>query len=94
MFYEDDIDIFFDVFGEAAVYDGAINVTVIFDNNFEMLNIQTGEIESAGPQVTIKTSAIPNITHGKTLVIHSTTYYIRGIEPDGTGITKLTLSVN
>lgn len=91
-FWEDDIDIFFDVFGVAAVYDGATNVTVIFDNNFEMLNIQTGEIEGASPQCAIKTAAIANITHGKTLAINGTTYLIRGVQPDGTGMTRLILS--
>lgn len=92
--YEDDIDFFFDVFGVNGVYDGTTTVETIFDDSFERINLDTGEVEGSSPQVVIKTSAIANIAHGKTLLINSITYYIRGVQPDGTGMTRLILSKN
>lgn len=69
-------------------------IKVIFDNEYRAVNIETGQVESAGPQATCKTSDVANAKHGETLVINSTTYYIIEIQPDGTGFTILILSRN
>lgn len=70
----------------------ASNIKIIFDNDFKAINLITGEVELAGPQAICKTSDVSTAIHGDTLVINSITYYIIGIQPDGTGITILILS--
>ena len=67
-------------------------IKCIFDSSFQAVNLDTGVVESAGPQAVVKDSDITGAKHGETLVINSTTYYIRGIQPDGTGLTVLALS--
>ena len=41
---------------------------------------------------TCKTSDVSDATFNDTLVIDSTTYYIKELLPDGTGVTRITLS--
>lgn len=98
-FYEDDLDIIFSDFAEDVVYaaqpklpqDGA-TIRGIFDNRGQNVAIFDGQIEATGPQVTVKSSDVTGIKHGDTMTIRSKTWYIRGIEDDGTGITVLNLS--
>ncbi len=88
---KDDLDGFFDEFAVDALYNGRI-VPVIFDNEYEGVSPQDGEVESAGPQGTVKDSDINGIKHGDTMRIDLINYKIRGIQPDGTGLTVLILS--
>lgn len=98
MFYEDDIDIFFDTYEFAKSANlvsagaGSKTIKVIFENNYQDMNIYTGIVESAGPQAQAKTSDVTGAAHGDTLEIDNITYYIKGIQPNGTGITILILS--
>lgn len=88
-----DLDAYFDTadFAEEASYNGA-SIPVIFDDSYKLLNALTGGIESSGPQATCKDTDMAGVQHGDQIVIRDTTYYVTGIEPDGTGITVLTLS--
>ena len=70
----------------------AVDISVIFDNDFRAVNMADGVIESAGPQAVCKSSDVASAVHGDTLAISGTTYNIIGIEPDGTGMTTLILS--
>ena len=80
-----------DEFGVSATYDGATAIIGIFDNDF--LQVLGGEIgvESSGPQFLCRTADVSSVVHGKTLLIGSTTYTVKGVEPDGTGMTTLML---
>ena|SRR4030067_1899703 len=96
MITDNDLDIFFsDDFTQDATYTPqggqASTIKIIFDNAFKVIDISTG-IESALPAATCKTSDVASVKHNDTLVINSITYYVSGIQPDGTGITKLILS--
>jgi hypothetical protein len=80
---------FFDTAGFAvsATLAGA-SVTGIFDNvYFEAM----GDVQSASPVFTLPTASASSAAHGQSLVIGATTYKVRGVEPDGTGITVLRL---
>lgn len=80
-----------DEFGSSATYThGGTPATVkgIFDN--EYVSIQG--VESLAPVFRTATASVPSAEHGDTLVIDGTTYYIIGIQPDGTGVTLLILS--
>ncbi|MBI3582379.1 MAG: hypothetical protein HY096_00330 [Nitrospinae bacterium] len=96
MITDNDIDVFFsDDFAQDATYTpqggSASTIKVIFDNDFKTIDMATG-IESAGPSVTCKALDVASVKHNDTLVISSVTYYVSGIQKDGTGITILLLS--
>jgi hypothetical protein len=88
--FAEPIAAFFDTsdFAVAATLNGA-SVVGIFDNAyFEPLG---GDVQGAQPVFTLPTSLASSAAHGQALVIGSTTYKVRGVEPDGTGITMLRL---
>lgn len=90
-----DLDIFFssDGFAVQATYEGRI-INVIFDSEYQALEMLGGGVgvESSSPSALCKTSDVSNAKHGDTLTISGTTYYVTGVQPDGTGITRLLLS--
>ena len=98
LFYESDIDVFLADFGLDGLLTSAAagikTIKVIFDNDFQQINIFDGGVESSGPQGIVKTTDVSGAIHGETLVIDNKAYYIRGIQPDGTGFTKFILSEN
>ena len=48
-------------------------------------------VESGGPVATLPTADAASAAHGQVLIVSGATYKVRGIEPDGTGITLLRL---
>ncbi|HUX58126.1 MAG TPA: hypothetical protein VMV77_14205 [Bacteroidales bacterium] len=67
-------------------------ISGIYDNETEGFNIQTNQLEAGGPKILVKDSDITGVAIGDTVIKDSITYYIRGIAPDGSGMTVLTLS--
>jgi len=68
------------------------NVNVIFNNDF--VGIEAGGtvvVESADPVLYYESSKISGISYGDTFEFNSLTYLVRGIEPDGTGVTLVRL---
>ena len=64
----------------------------IFDKeSIEQAVGEAGIIEEV-PMFTCITSDVSSATFNDTLVIDSTTYYIKELLPDGTGVTRITLS--
>jgi len=64
----------------------------IFDKeSVEQAIGEAGIIEEV-PVFTCKTSDVSDATFNDTLVIDSVTYYIKELLPDGTGVTRITLS--
>ena len=64
----------------------------IFDKeSVEQAVGEAGLIEEV-PVFTCKTSDVSDATFNDTLAIDGTTYYIKEILPDGTGVTRITLS--
>ena len=73
---------------------GPSTIKVVFENQYqsiEMLSEGVG-VESTGPAATCKTSDVSTAKHGDTLAISGKIYYINGVQPDGTGLTRLLLS--
>jgi hypothetical protein len=83
-------------FGDKVQYKtqnaGTDTITAIFDNGYQSVDAG-GNVAFAmqQPQLTCKTSDIPNASEGDTVVISGTTYTVRVVMPDGTGITELML---
>lgn len=80
-----------DEFAVSITYNSA-TIKGIFDDEYKAVNQLTGEVEATAPQVVVKTSDISGIAHGNPLTINSTTYYVIGIQQDGTGLTTIILS--
>lgn len=78
-------------FAVEATFKGA-TINVIFDDEFEGVNLQTGNVESSAPQAYCKSTDVSNAVHGDTLTIGEVIYKIIGIQADGTGISILILS--
>ena len=78
-------------YGVTATINGTITVTGIFDDKFLMVDDLSLNIESSEPQLLCRSSDLTGVTNGGTLVVNSTNYVITTLEPDGTGLTVITL---
>lgn len=69
-------------------------ITVVFSKAYQMLNILDGGIgvDSTSPIAICRTNDIPMPQIGETLEVDNTTYYITGVQPDGSGLTTIILS--
>ena len=52
--------------------------------------VQMG-LMSTSPELICKTSDVTTVANGQTITINSTAYTVRAIEPDGVGMTRITL---
>ena len=85
-------------FGETATFTdtssgGTSSITVILTNDY--LAADPGgsvEVESSSPLAIARTSDLPSVVQGDTLLISSTTYTIKEVEPDNQGMTTVRLS--
>jgi len=64
----------------------------VFNNEFSTLDFPNTVVESSEPHLFIATKFIPNAKHGDRATIRSVVYYVKSVEPDGTGLTRLGLS--
>ncbi len=91
----DDLDIFFDnsEFAIDILYNAA-TIQGIFDNEFfEVVEGSIG-VETTIPRVLVKSSDVVGAAHDETMTINSIDYNIVGVQPDGTGLTLIILSVD
>lgn len=75
-------------FASAATLAGA-PVNGIFDAAY--LEPLGNIVEGVGPAFTCAAADVPAVAQGQTLVVNATTYKVRGVEPDGTGVVLLRL---
>ena len=75
-----------DDFAVQAVYLGQ-NVNGILDREFVMVL----DMEAEHPTFTCRAADVSNAAHGDAITVNSTAYTVVGLQPDGTGITKLIL---
>lgn len=66
----------------------------IFDNAFVEDQQNDISVETLQPQVIVKTSDVSGVSHGQSMTINGVTYYVIGIQSDGTGLTTILLSRN
>jgi hypothetical protein len=80
---------FFNVaeFAVSATLNGATTVTGIFDD----ASIDVLSAAATAPRFTCPASSINRSHVGQTLVVNSTNYIVRAVEPDGTGINSAQL---
>ena len=91
MAFAEDLAPFFSTadFAVAAALNG-VSVTGIFDNGYAE---PFGEVEGRQPTFVLPTASASSVAQGQSLVIGAATYKVRGVEPDGTGVTALRLEL-
>ena len=93
--------------GVSATYtrtgQSATTIKVILEDEFVAMGGLSVDVEGSSPIAFCRTTDVPNAAHGDTLAFAAlttksdtqikaaTTYEVVGVEPDGTGITALTL---
>ena len=75
-------------FGSAATI-GAATVNGILDTAY--LEPLGNAVQGNAPVFLCRTADVASIAHGTSIVIAGVTYKVRGVEPDGTGVTLLRL---
>jgi hypothetical protein len=88
--FAEPLDVFFNVAEHAvsAALDG-VAVAGIFDNEYaDALGLATRQ-----PRFMLKSSDAASVTQASVLVVEGSTYRVRSIEPDGTGVTLLALEL-
>ncbi len=88
-FWLDDLAVLFRDFG-TTVQAGAGTFSAIYDAEFVGVGAES-PVESIGPALTCRSSDVAALAHGATLTVGGASFVVRGIEPDGTGITVLRL---
>lgn len=77
---------------DSGLYEGATTIQGIFDNDYQEVIDDSGVgAESSQPVFLCRTADVSSAAHGDTLVVNSTNYVVRGVQPDGTGMTLLML---
>lgn len=93
MSFEEDFDAFTDPdeHGTAVTIAG-IAVNAIFDAEYVSVVFTGGvEVESVGPAVGFESALVPNVAQNDAVVVGSTNYEVKEVQPDGTGWTVLRL---
>ena len=80
-------------YGSTVTKADASTFVAIFDNDFLAVDLDESEVESTEPTLLARTADVSGLAHGDLLTISSTNYTVRGIQPDGTGMTQIMLSV-
>lgn len=70
----------------------ARQIKVIFDAEYQASQVGETFVQNQNPQVLCKTSELADVNDQCTLLYSEVTHYIRSIEHDGTGVSKLLLS--
>lgn len=76
-------------FSVPATLPGNQTAQVIFDNAYESALV--GVMESSMPTAMGASSALQSLDHGDVLQIGGVSWVVAGIQPDGTGVTRLML---
>lgn len=85
--FVEDLSVYFTDFGVAATLDGQA-VRGVFDNGYMQA---LGGMASAEPSFMLRSADASTATQASLLVVAGTTYRVRSLQPDGTGVTTLLL---
>lgn len=84
-----------DAMGMSATYTpqggDATEITVLFDNEYQEIDLVSGAVSSASPAAHCKSSDVSNAKKGDALMVSDVDYTVTAVKPDGTGLTTLIL---
>ena len=91
MAFVEDLDLFLSEaeFAVPCTLPGGAVVQVIFDNAHS--DALGNAFESSDPQALGKTSELLGLSHGAEVLIEALAWSVVGVQPDGTGMTRLLL---
>lgn len=89
--FAEDLSAFFSEaeFSVSATLPGGAVVQVIFDEQHQ--DALGGVFEASGPTALGRASDLSALLHGSTVQLRTRTWRVVGIQPDGTGLTRLIL---
>jgi hypothetical protein len=76
----------------SAGYRQSSPINIHFVNEFESALQDPANAEASRPWALCKTSDVPNATHNSQLIIDDVTYWVAGVQPYSSHVTKLLLS--
>ena len=90
--FDESFDVFFEEseFAVTATVDGQ-SMSVIFDAAYAMGDVGPYGMSSVAPIVTLPTAKVPADPIGKSVVVNGKSYLVTVHQPDGTGVSTLTL---
>ena len=90
--FNESFDVFFEAseFAVSATVDGQA-MSVIFDAAYALGDAGPYGMSSVAPMVTLPTAKVPADPIGKPVVVNGKNYLVTVHQPDGTGISTLTL---
>lgn len=68
-------------------FGGTMTVTGLLERDY----VDVQGIESEMPVLTCRTTDVASVKHGDAVTVNSTSYVVRGVRNDGTGMTALAL---
>lgn len=87
MGFVEDLDVYLYDFGVSVVVGGE-TLTAIFDDEYA----DGLEVEGSNPRLVCKDADLPaDLAHGTVVTYGTQTFVVRGIQPDGSGMTALEL---
>lgn len=95
MAFVEPLGAFFDAsqgFAVPALYNGAQQIDVIFDNAWLQDTPGQSGIGTAQPMALVEQTKVPAAARGDTLVINGITFKVVEVHPDGTGLVMLLLN--
>lgn len=87
MTFTADLDAFLSDFAIAATLPSTAVVRGILDNGFDSALGMTG----SEPAFVGRSADLDGLSYGAAITIGATAYTVRGVQPDGTGLTRLIL---
>ncbi len=87
MAFTEDLDPYMHDFGVTATLASGATVAGIFD----AASVDIFNAASVGPVFMAATSGVSSLAYGSSITISGTAYVVRQNDPDGTGMTRLTL---
>lgn len=93
--FTEDFSVFTDpaMFGSVGTYTPAGGVAVAVDGIFDAAYEEAADIEGSSPMFACATASVSGARHGDALAVAGISYVVRGVQPDGTGWTKLVLEL-
>lgn len=90
-FVLNDIADMIEFLGRIVTFRGT-TINMLFYDEYDAAILYGQEIDMQDPQGIVETSDVPDISHNETITIDAVTYYVTGVKPEGTGVTRIQLS--
>ena len=90
-FVLDDIADLIEALGRNITFRGN-STAALFLNEFDAAILYDQAIEMQNPQCLAETANVPDISHGEEIIIDAVTYYVIGVEHEGTGVTRIKIT--